>query len=935
MAVEFRLLGDVEAVVDGTPVDVGYAQLRCALAVLLVGANRAVSVDQLVDRVWGTRTLPRRPRAAVQHCVTLLRRALCGAPDVAIAWGPGGYRLATDPESVDVHRFAALLQQARSGAGDDPVLYEKALELWRGEPFAGLDTPYLGSVRAALVRQHHAARLDLTDIHLRLGRHAELVPPLAGWAEEYPLDERLAGQYLLALYRSGRQAEALEHYERLRRHLADQLGADPSRALQQVHRQILTADPALGVPERPTLPAAPGPRPVVPRQLPAPPRLFTGRLPELTRLTAALDEPPPDGGAVVICAVGGSGGVGKSWLALHWAHRNADRFPDGQLHANLRGFGPTGEPVPVAVALRGFLDALGVRPGQVPADVDAMAALYRSMIAGRRMLVVLDNARDAAQVIPLLPGSPGCAVLVTSRNRLASLVATHGAHQVNLDVFSDGEARELLTRHLGAHRVTAEPDVADDLLARCAGLPLALGIVAARALAHPEFPLSVLAEEMRAAPARLAALDGGDPATDPRAVLSWSRRALSAGAGRAFDLLGLIPGPDVSEPAVANLLGDPGAGTRAVLHELAGAHLVQQHVPGRYRMHDLVHLYATECARHNQPEDATGDALRRLVDFYLHTAVAGDRLLDPHRRPIDAGEPVTGCRPLPPRDKEAVLAWFTAEHTNLLAAQRSAAEHGWHGRVWTLAGALDTFHNWRGHIHDTLAMWQRGLHAADLLGDPVAQIRAHQGLSHAYSPLGAHCEAVDHLERALALAERTGDLPGQAHTHHHLTWTWGDHGDHERAVEHATHALRLFRTLGQTVWEAIALNTAGWYHAQLGRYAQARTHCAAALDLLHAHPVAVPDAEAATLDSLGYVAHHTGEHEQARGYYRQALAVYRGAGHTYGEANTLDHLGHTHHALGDARQAETCWRQALELYRAQNRTSDADRVRDQMGGLGG
>lgn len=930
MTVEFRLLGEVEATVDGAPVMIGFGQLRCLLAVLLVEANHIVSVDQLLDRAWRPQRRPHRPRDAVHQRMALVRKALATVPGVTITTHAAGYQLVVDPELVDLHRFQALVKQARGSQDDDSAvtLFTQALGLRRGEPLGGVtDTAWVSSVRARLSQQCHAAELDLTDIHLRLGHHATLLAELSDRVERHPLDERLAGQYLLALYRSGRQADALARYEQLRHRLADELGVDPSSPLQQLHQRILHAAPDLAVPTSVTEPAVA--RPVVPRQLPAPPRLFTGRATELALLDATLDERTETSGTVVTAAIGGTGGIGKTWLALHWAHAHLDRFPDGQLHVNLRGFDPTGQPVSPITAVRGFLDSLGVAPAAIPVDLDAQTGLYRSLVAGRRMLIVLDNARDTAQVTPLLPGSPTCTVLVTSRHHLGGLVTAHGARSVDLDVLPEREARQLLARHLGGDRVTAEPEATDELVARCAGLPLALGIVAARATRHPGFPLAVLADELRDRSGRLDALDPGDPQATLRVVLSWSHHALSEAAADAFGLLGLAPGPDIGLAAAASLFARSDTATQALLNELEDASLVQRHAPGRYRMHDLVRLYATE--HHSAGERDT--ALRRVLDFYVHTAQVADHLLDPHRPAVRLDAPVPGTRPHGPRDMPAAMAWFEAERHNLLAAQQTARTHAWHLAVWQLAWVLANFHVRRGHRHDDRAVWQFAVDAAAHLPDPTAGVRAHRYLGRACTELGCHEDASWHLRQALFLAERHQDAAEQALAHHQLARAWERRGDDSRALEHATRALDLCRTLGRPAWEADALNGVGWHAARLGDYDTARAHCQAALTLhRHHHDV---DGEADTLDSLGYIDHHTGHHHRAIDHYRQALTLLRGLGNTYESAATLDRLGHPHVALGQYEQARTVWREAAELYRTQRRDTDAEHVQSQLDTLDG
>ncbi len=892
---EFRLLGDIEARLDGQPVALGYARLRCLLAVLLVEANRTVPVEELVERVWGNRR-PHRPRGAVQHGITMLRKALAPLADVAISWRTTGYHLTVDPAAVDVHRFHDLLARARE-AGDDEqaaALFEQALGLWRGEPFGTLDTPWVNGVRTALAGHRHAAELDLTDIRLRRGQHAALVAELSTRTNADPLDERLAGQYMLALYRNGHQAEALRHFEQLRTRLADALGADPSPPLRALHRQILTADAGLDLPGRTA----------VPRQLPAPPRSFTGRTRELARLTEAVD-----GKAVV--AIGGIGGIGKTWLALHWAHEHLDRFPDGQLYVNLRGFDPSGQPVPPDTAMRGLLTAFGVDTSTLPADLDALAGTFRGVLAGRRVLFVLDNAADLAQVTPLLPGSPTCVVLVTSRRQLTGLVAAHGAVPLDLDVLPGKEAGELLARRLGTDRVAAEPVAVADIVDSCGGLPLALGVVAARAATNPRFPLATLATELREA--RLDALGGGDLSSDVRAVLSWSVHRLDAEAVRVFGLLGAAPGPDIGLPAAAALTGLPAGAVRAALRRLDDAFLVQQHVPGRFRMHDLIRLFATE----RSTEDGS---LRGLVDFLLRTAYAGERVLYPYRQPID-------IEPAEPAGDAAT--WFDAEHPCLLAAQQLALARGWHREVWQLAWALDTYHRRRGHLRDQVAVWQAALSAAD--GDLAVRARAQRVLGHTHTYLGEHARAEEHLATALALAVEQGDLAGQAETQRCLAWSRVRQGDDRGALAHATVALDLCRATDHPLDGAPELNMVGWLHARLGEFTEAHRHCAAALDLHRAHQNREGEAEA--LGSLGFLAHHVGDHDAALTHYRQALAVCRELGHTRGQAELLGRAGEVLIDAGRPGEAREYLRESLDLYRSQHSTVDVDRLQGQLAAL--
>ncbi|MEU3186343.1 BTAD domain-containing putative transcriptional regulator [Streptomyces sp. NPDC006923] len=928
MAVEFSLLGGVEARADGRPVELGHARQRWVLGALLVDANKVVPVAQLLQRVWGDRS-PQRAPGTLYSYLSRLRQALtCAREEVRITRRSGGYVLEVNASAVDLHRFRHMVEQARTTEDSEraAALFEQALGLWRSEALHTPDTPYFNALRETLCQEKFAAELDLGDAGLRLGRHTSLLADLSARAETHPLDERLAGQLMLALYRSGRPADALHHYHQMRLRLSEELGTDPGVLLQRMHQQILTADEALATGAGST----PGPAAAaVPRQLPPSPPVFTGRTQELEQLTAALDAQRSGRSvAVVISAIGGIGGVGKSWLAMRWAHENVERFPDGQLYVNLRGFDPSSEPLPTTVALRGFLDALGVDPDAVPMDPQAQSGLYRSLVADRRMVIVLDDARDADQVRPLLPGSPSCTVLITSRDRLTSLVTTHGAGPLTLDVFQEDEARELFDRRLGTPRVAAEPEAVSALLEHCARLPLALGVVAARAATHPGFPLAVLAEELREATGRLDVLDVGDVTVSLRAVFSTSHRALTPGAQRLFALLGSVPGPDIGLAAVASLAGLAPAGVRAPLGELEAAHLVQQHRPGRYRMHDLIRLFAAEAGGREVDTDA---ALTRLIDFYLHTAFAANELLDGPHSPFQPEllPPAPGCSPLRPADTADALEWFDTERPCLPAVQGLALAQGQYAQVWRLAWTLVSYHVGGHHLQDYLTVWRRALTAAERHGDsPAPRALAHWRLGHARTQRGEHNEALDHLNLALSLSEQTDDIAGQAHVHRTLGWAWEQCGDDERALHHAIQALRLYQTLDNPVWQANQLNAVGWMHAQLGRYPEALSYCEQALALFRKD--GRPGDEASTLDSLGYIAHHTGRYPDALDHYRQALTLVRGLGNPHDEADTLTNLGETYHAMGRSAEARDTWRQALSLYEIQRRTAAAQRLKDRL-----
>ncbi len=532
----FNVLGPVEVHVGGAVVNVGPPRGQGVLAALLLQANRPVTADQLLDRVWGDSRLPDRPRHTVQTYVSLLRRALRTIKEVSIVRRSNGYLLSVDEQLIDVHKFRALVREARAETDDRRAisLFEQALAQWRGDALGTQDTPYLNGVRARLSQERHAAQRDLTDLQLRNGLHGAVLAELSFWAREHPLDERLAGQLMLALLRCGRQADALQHYQRLRARLAEELGADPSPALQAFHQQILLGDPALSAPV-PT-PAAARPRacPVTaPRQLPAAPRLFVGRARELLVIDEELaasestDEvfggSGGSGGAPAVVAISGAAGIGKTALALHWSHRNLDRFPDAQLYVDLCGHDRSRQPVTASEALRWFLRALGLGSAMIPADEQERSALYRSLLAGRRVLIVLDNALDYEQVRPLLPGTGPCLTLTTSRAQLTDLIAVEGAHPIALDVLTPQEARELVARRLGERRCAGQSAAVEELVALCGGRPLELSAAAALAAVQADRPLAEVVAELRAQPD----LPPGSAVTSPAAAPSLADLAVT------------------------------------------------------------------------------------------------------------------------------------------------------------------------------------------------------------------------------------------------------------------------------------------------------------------------------------------------------------------------------------------------------------------------
>ncbi|MDG4789320.1 BTAD domain-containing putative transcriptional regulator [Micromonospora sp. WMMD1102] len=934
MAVELLLFGDVRAVVDGEPVDLGHARQRCVLAALLVDANRIVPAGRLLDRVWAEQP-PRHARNALSGYLSRLRTLLGGSGGLTISHRSDGYLLTVDPDAVDLHRFRRLLARARAAdrtADRAAELLEAALSLCRDEPFGGLDTPWLAGIRTALAAERLAAELDLADLFLAAGRHAELLAELAARAATYPLDERVAGQLMTALYRCGRQADALRHYRDLRSRLAEELGMDPAPALQRLHRQILGNDPALDAPPPADECPAAEPAPAVtgmtvPRQLPAPPAAFTGRAYELSELDA-LVEPVPGAGATAV--VSGSAGVGKSALALHWAHRNAENFPDGQLYVNLRGFDPGGVRVEPAEAVREFLDAFGVAARRIPVGLAGQTALYRSIVAGRRMLVVLDNARDAAQVRPLLPGAAGCVTVVTSRNRLAGLVAIDGARPVVLDLFSPAEAGHFLARRLGADRVADEPAEVAEIAARCARLPLALAVVAARAAAYRRFRLADLVAELRAAGDSLDPFDGGEPAADVRAVLSWSYQTLGPAAARLFRLVGLHPGAELTVPAVASLADLPVPAARRTLAELAQAHLLDERSPGRYARHDLLRAYAAERVEAEESTDQRRTAAHRLLDHHLHSAYAADRLLYPHRDPIVLAEPLPGARPESFPDQAAARAWLYAEHRTLHTLVDWAGRTGFDRHCWELAWSLTSFFNLSGYWHDQVAVQRTALAAAGRAGDEAAQAHVHRNLGRAQTQLGRLDQARTHLVEAARLFVAVGDRANQAQTQVNIARILEQQGRDLAALHHDRRSLGLYRELGHLTGQARALNNIACMLTRLGDYEEARELCRQALRLNE--EIGNRHGAATNWQSLGWLECAAGAYPAAVAGCRRALDLFAEVGDRSGTAETLGCLGEAHRGGGEIRAAADAWQRALELYDEMGHP-DADRIRRQLGEL--
>jgi DNA-binding SARP family transcriptional activator len=931
--VRIQVLGPVCAWRGGEPLDLGPAAQRAVLGLLALACGQPLPRAEIMSGVWHDRRPPPTAANVIQTHVKHLRRLL--EPDrpsrgrsTILRQVGDGYALHVPTLAVDVLQFRHLLGEAATARRRDQLdraveLLEEALDLWRGPPLADLPVLAGHPKVVALATERQAAVGRYGEVMLAAGRAADALPALEEAAAAQPLDEAGQARLIRAYHAAGRRGQAFATYHEVRRRLADELGVAPGPDLSAAHTTLLHDGDAPHPAARPSrlhlvrTPAGPAPAGVpVPAQLPADVPDFSGRDAELAALDdllgpSAASPGPPGSSAVTIAVLSGTAGVGKTALALHWAHRAAHRFPDGQLYVNLRGFDPSGAAMDPAEAVHRFLYALDLPGGRIPGDPDAQVALYRSRMAGRRMLVVLDNARDAAQVRPLLPGGSGCMVVVTSRARLAGLVATEGARAVGVDPLPADAARDLLARRLGTGRAGDEPFALAEILDWCAGLPLALAIVAARAATSRSLPLAALAGQLRRSADRLDALTTGEPDTDLRGVFSWSYQALTPAAARLFRLLGLHPGPDISAPAAASLAARPAPEVRAALAELAQANLVVEHSAGRYALHDLLRAYAVEVAERVEPARQRRAAGYRMLDHYLHSGHAADRWLSPGRRPIEPARCAAGVVPERAGDHQEALAWFTAERPVLLAAVRYAVAAGRDTRTWQLAWCLGPFLDWCGHWHDLLATQRAALAAAGRRAGPADQAGFHRSLARAHTRLGRAEETLAHLRQALDLCERSGDLWGLGHTHLNLALMWERRRRPAEALDHARRALELFVTAGDRFGQARARNAVGWYHAQLGDHDTALTYCQQALAQME--ELDDRNGLADTWDSLGYAHHHLGHHAQALACYHRAIDLYRRRGDRHLEGMILSHVGDAHRDAGNLQAARDAWQDALAI----------------------
>ncbi|MDQ7808796.1 BTAD domain-containing putative transcriptional regulator [Amycolatopsis sp. A133] len=862
------------------PGDTRWARL---LGLLALQPNRPVAVDDIVDVLWNGRP-PRSHLDLIGSSVRRVRALL--HPHLRLAaTGRGGYRLEGGPDQLDVLRFDARLDEASAAkaAEDREGVFRalgEAMACWRGPVLAGHDVLHHHAAVAALSRRRLSAALAHADAGISLGRHEEVVAQLESMREAEPMHEGLHARLMVALAGSGRQAAALALFDDLHARLTTELGIEPGPEIRAARLHVL----------RQEVPAAARPFGSSSNFLPRDVEHFVGRVGETVRLIGAA-------GRAAVYGICGMAGVGKTALAVHLGYRFADRFPDGQLFADLHAHGPDGPLAPEA-ALDSLLRQLGVDGARIPEQLDQRAALWRSLLVGRNALVVLDDAADAAQVRPLLPGGPGSLVLITSRGRLTSIDAVT---TLSLDVLAPAEAAQLLTRVAGAERTGRDPALGE--LARlCGYLPLALRIAAARLRDRPMWTVKHLAGLLCDEHRRLAELSTGDRSVGAAFTLSY--RQLTAPQQRLFRLLGEFPGTDVDAFAAAAIAGRDLRETESLLEELVDVHLLAQPALGRYRFHDLIrdHARATGLAGPAEPREA---AANRMFDYYLHVAGRAADVLEPTRKRFPPAGSPPSCGPRFGTEAEA-LAWLEAERANL-AAVAAAAARDRPRHCWQLVQTLWRFYFVRGHVHDWIRTHRLALRVVRTLDEPVAEAELRKNLGLAHWRSGDFAEAVGQHHRALALDLANGDGWGQAKTHNHLGFIHARGGSHGEALAHHRRAVRLYRAAGDRCGEARALVGLGDLHHHAGRRAESAADFRRGLAL--AREAGDRWGEALAAIGLGFSA----SPRHARHHLEHGLAYARAAGDRWGESMALTGLGIIRHAHGDLPEATNCLRQAVAL----------------------
>ncbi|MFI5930847.1 AfsR/SARP family transcriptional regulator [Actinoplanes sp. NPDC051494] len=912
--VRFQLLGPLRVTRGGTELDPGARQPRLVLALLLARAGALVGMRDLAELLWAG-DAPASAANVVHRQVGALRRVLepgLAARDAGrfISRRLSGYQLSVTGHDVDLLRFRADVRQARerTRAGDHGRALEdylSALTLWQGRCATGLEPaghthPAFTGIEAERVR----AVRDATDAATRTGEPRRVLPYLLQAAEHHPLDETLQAGLLRAYTADGRRAEAIETFRAVRERLRDQLGVDPGPELRHAYDAARRRAAPTTITAAATAPVAPG-AVYRPAQLPPDQPFFAGRGDLVARAGRIAGQTGPGGPQVI--AIDGMPGVGKTTLAVRLAHLLAAGYPDGQLYVDLRGFDRQGSVMSPGEALRGFLGALGIAPQDVPAEPHAQAGLFRSALAGKRVLIVLDNCRDSEHVRDLLPGAPGCLVLVTSRNRLTGLLTSSGAHPLPLGLPTAVEAREGLSRRIGAERVGAEPGAVQRIIESCGRLPLALAVVAARAAGSPDVPLERIAGELAAAQGSLDGFDSSDPGTDLRVVFSWSYRALSHGAARLFRLMPAHPVRDLSIAAAAALTGVPVRAARALIGELNRAHLIIERQPGRYRTHDLLRAYAIELSAEHDTAAERERAAAGAGRFYRASAYAAHRhlLAYPVFEPLteaggaDAGLSFAG--------RTEAMRWFTAEQPVLTELVRSAAADGRAGDAWRLALAMQQHFEHSGRWLDWAATAQVALQGAAIADDLPGQARMHRSLAGAHYFLRRFDKAVFHLERGRELLTELGLSGELTRVRINLAMIRREQGRHADAIAE----LAGMRRGGAGKQRADALVVMAASSTALGLHDQAGQLARQAMRIFEGYQDLSGIGDAWLV--LGRMHHHRGRTDEAVRAWREAAGAYRGAAADAPAADALALIGDVLAEGDDDAAATEVWREALAL----------------------
>lgn len=886
---EIRLLGPVQARIGETVVDLGPRQRRLVLAVLAIEVNRLVPVDRLVELVWPVRP-PRTASHAVRVSVSSIRALLSEAEaDLTVVTRGSGYQLRADPMLIDVHRFQELLTRSRDAVDDQARLtqLDEALALWRGPALVDTaDAEVVEQLVGGVTETRLVAQEDRFDTLLRLGRHQEALGELTTLVDQHPTRERLVGQLMLALHRGGQSSRALAVSRRTRTVLAEELGIDPGDELSRLELGILRNDQAL------TISAG---QPPVELTAPAllPPAIgdFTGREAQF----AALDR------AAAVTLLVGTAGVGKTALAVQWGHRARAKFPDGQLYVNLNGYS-VGPPVQPLQALSQFLRAVGVPPDQVPVDLAEAAGLYRSLLADRTVLVLLDNAVSAEQVRPLLPAGPRCQVVITSRDRLDGLVALDAAQRLGLDVMSPDEALALLRRMIGGERIDAEQASARELAGMCAHLPLALRITAAQLVNHPSRPIADYVATLDQNDLLTSLRIDGDEQSAVRAAFDLSYSGLKPEAQELFRRLGLVPGPDVSAQTAAALIESTPCEAARLLDQLAAAHLVDQPVYGRYTCHDLLRHYARERADEQDSAEERENVLCRLLDEYLRHARAAVGVLYPHM--LQLAPPTKDLF----EDFASALAWLDVERPSLITAIHHAARAGQRERAWLLADAIRGYLFQRGEFADWFATARLALSLAT--DDPKARAAALFSLGTAHYAVNQYAEATELCTAALDLCRETEWLYGQARVLNNLGLIAMSTGELEQAAAHCEQALRIGLRMGDRHTEEMTLSN-------LGLMCQLRGEADRSVDFYRRALIVQreinPSGDGVVLTYLGGALCLRGDLDDALDSCVTGLECCREIGARGEEAQAQAYIAEIHHAAGRRDEALAAAHAAIEI----------------------